>query len=187
MSKIPNKRYIALVIGILFLITIILITDDPDIVGNFIKKDISKHDGVMGFWLLDIIDMKFFHIPPGIPSDWNRYTITFGTEPKNLEDIYDKLSTINPSKTFSPVYIGLNFHLFGWDCIIMSILAKDESTLQQFISENIKNLGFVEVKQIAQIEKSYRIISKADWANYAKTHVVPQGCSEMLVLELSDL
>jgi len=169
------------------LISIFIIADDPDVIGTFILKDISKHDGVMGFWLLNMIDLKFFHIPPKIPSDWKRYTITFGTTPKELEDVYDALSKMKPSKIITPVYIGLNFHLFGWDCIMMSLLAKDENALQKFITENIKNLEFVEVKQIAQIEKSSRLISSEDLAEYVKTHVLPDGCIENLILDMDEL
>jgi len=169
------------------IVSIFIITDDPDIIGTFIMKKISRYNGVIGVWLLNLINMKFFHIPPEIPLYWKRYTITLSAMPKDVGEVYDALSKTEPSETVSPVYIGLTFHLFGWDCIMMSLLAKDESALQQFITEKIKNLGRVEVKQIAQVEKSKRMISQADWVKYAKTHVIPEGCGEKLVLDVGDL
>lgn len=136
---------------------------------DFIIKYISPMEDLKGIWLLNLIRPKFFPIPHGTPTDFQRYATTIRVESREYLNVYDQILKITPKEDAMITYIAFTFQAIGQD-ILMSILAKDDSVKDRFITDHIKTIKGVQDVQSTEVTKTKRLIPLDEWREFIKSY-----------------
>jgi hypothetical protein len=136
-------------------------------------------DYVQGFWIINLLEPRFFIPPEKTYQELSRFTLNISAEPKQNKNIYQKLSQLLPNKDFMISYIAYTFHNFKND-IIVSILCTGRSNLDNIVETNIKNLEGIKDIEITRITKTKRLASVEEWRSFAGSLYVP---SEGMMIE----
>jgi DNA-binding Lrp family transcriptional regulator len=146
--------------------------ENPDILGNFLAKKVSKIEGVDKIWMINLMGMKFFKIPEEKLMEMQRAVVTIRAYPNKFDEIYNGLSKFQPFGDFIPVYVAYTFHYYG-DSLMFSLVANDIKGIQGYIEENIKEIPGVFGYTTDFIEKQQRLASKEVWKGYVKENLLP--------------
>lgn len=147
--------------------------ENPDCFGNFLAKVIAKIPDVDALWLFNLFNMRFFHTEENLINNLSRYVVTIKGYPNKFENIYNKITKLQPTKDSAPTYLAYTFHLFG-DSILFSLLANDKKIAKNYIEKNIKPIPGVLSINISTIKKQQRIVTKEGWKLYVKSNLLPK-------------
>jgi hypothetical protein len=150
---------------------------NPDCFGDFVSKIIAPIPGVDEVWMINLLNMKFYHLEEKLLSDWQRYVVTIRSPPNKFLETYNALSHLTPTSNASPVYLAYTFHLYG-DSIMFSFLAEDLKAANKYVEENIITLPEVFRTNIVGIQREQRLTSPESWKIQIKSNLLPQPVAE---------
>ena len=147
-------------------VSLFMYVDNIDVVGDFIANQVSQIDEVDGVWVFHLINATFFPVPKGTERHLLRYTVTIRTYPKHLKEIYEAFCNTAPTPQCVITYVANSFHLFG-ESMMISMLAKDKSVMEEFVSKMVELLPGMLDTTIFHIEKTHRLVPREEWLKYA--------------------
>jgi hypothetical protein len=148
-------------------------SNQPNLLGDFIAQAIAPIKGVEKIWMLNMLDMRFFHLPKNLRENGQRFIVNIRGHPNNVEDIYNSLTKLAPASDAAPQYAAYTFHLYG-DSIMFSVAAKDRKAAESFIEKKVSVLPGVIKTNITRIVKQERLASSEVWKEYVKAHLLPK-------------
>lgn len=134
----------------------------------------------------DILDTKtwifmktvFLPLPKDRTIRLKRYSIRLQVRPKYYHEVYDELIDFQYPNDIYPIYIT---YVLG-DCdILVSIVAKDLESLNEFASRNISPLEGVDSYEIIEFGRSQRLIPQDQWRTLqrAMLHIPPWAAGKL--------
>jgi hypothetical protein len=147
--------------------SLIVDIQDTNAFGDFVTKYIAPIKHVKGIWLFDLINPTFFPIPEGTPRDIQRFMVTITADPQEYANIYKTISEYQPTENVVVTYIAFIFQSYGKD-ILISIVAKDYDSLEEFSNTFIKSINGVQDVSVMDISKTQKLVSREEWREYLK-------------------
>lgn len=143
---------------------------DPNVIGDFISRDLSKIKDITSIWAIHLMKPLFFPLPKDT-KDKIRFSITAKVFPANLDEVYQSLVKESPLNDIQMAYIAFTMHLFE-ESIIFSLLADDEESIKKHLRQNINNMTGILNTTAYRIAKTKPLISYEAWKNYATQHSI---------------
>ena len=125
---------------------------------NFLNEHVLPLECVMGVYIFNLMKPMFFPIPSGTCLDLKRFTVNINTVPARLNEIYQGICRIEPTKYFVVAYIAYTFQEHGSD-IVVSLLAESLSAAKQGVREHIDTLEGVLDTNIVRVTRTRRLYS----------------------------
>jgi hypothetical protein len=121
-------------------IGIIFDVKHPDDLTEFLTEEIVKCDEVHHTKTISLMKPVFFAIPKKKPENIQRYVIRVYAHPKYYKKVYDYLLDYPYPFNLFPIYISYSL---GDEDIIMSVVADNEITVNNFVKQHIRGLDGV--------------------------------------------
>jgi len=146
-------------------ISLIMNVKDADELPKFINTTLKPLGGLRDIWMFTMVSPRFFRLPSLIPDKVYPFTVTIDALTQKYDDIYETLTEIKPIDNVIPTYISYTFQSFE-DDIVMSMLAPDIFTVDQFVIDHIRSIdGIFDTKTYA-ISKSKILTPLKNWRRY---------------------
>ena len=161
-------------------ITLFVHVPNPDVIGDFISKNLSTIEDITSVWAINLMKPIFLPLPKDT-KDKKRFTISVKVFPSKLTDVYEKLFKQSFHDDLKMVYIAYTFHLFE-ESIIYSLLAANEDEIEKHIRNVVRKIPGVLQTRTHQISKTKPLISYDEWKDYAIRYgIVPSWDDKYMV------
>jgi hypothetical protein len=164
-------------------VSVILDAKSMDAVADFVLKHIASMKEAAGIRVMPLMLPRFFRVPKGMTSQMKRYTTSIKVDPNELDNVYEYLSGLIPSKAIAPVYLACALNGFGRD-LMFSFLCPGETTAKKFVSTYIIPCKGILDTRTTLISHSKRLIEKEDWLAIIKKHSYEKGVTEIDDIEV---
>ena len=138
---------------------------DHSILGDLVVSHLAKIKGVDNFVIHHLFKPKFYPLPRDT-KEYMRFVINLKVEAQYLADVYKNLINPNIPDGMKKVYFAFTFHLSS-DSIQLSILAKSEAVMREYVATVIASLPGVARTTVIPIERSKSFISYDTLQGYA--------------------
>jgi hypothetical protein len=138
---------------------------DESILGNLIVSHLAQIKGVDNFVIHHLFKPKFYPLPRDT-KDYRRFVINLKVEPPHLTEVYKNMIDPNIPEGMKKVYFAFTFHQSS-DSVQLSILAKSEDVMREYVATVIANLPGVARTTVIPIEISKSFISYETLQSYA--------------------
>ncbi len=165
--------------------SLIVKTDNPDSLADFISAHISNIPNLRGIWVLNMAKIKIFRLPKERPRDLRRFTATIDALPRSMDSLYNHLSGFRPNDEIIITYIAQTYSSFH-SSLMVSVLARSRNHIDAFVKEYIAPLDGVEDFEITHISKTQRLVSPEEWLKEVHPHLVASGRGRVKKLEADD-
>lgn len=162
-------------------ITLFVHVPDPNVIGDFIAKDLSTIDDITSIWAINLMKPIFLPLPKDT-KDKTRFSISVKVFPSKLTDVYENLFKQSFHDDLKMVYIAFTFHLFE-ESIIFSLLADHEDTTEKHIRNVVREIPGVLQTRTHRISKTKPLISYDEWKDYALRHSIVPSWDEKYMVE----
>jgi hypothetical protein len=141
-------------------VSLILDAKDPSSLANFLLKNFAKLDNVINITTVSLMKPRFFPVPEDTPK-LQRYTISVTCQSKDCATIYENLSNLVPTSENVITYTALTFLEEG-KYIIISVLSRDQATLDSFISKDLRSIKGIEEAEVIPLLKTQKLTALKD-------------------------
>jgi len=165
--------------------SLIVKADDPDSLADFIATHIASIPNLRGIWVLNMANIKVFRLPKDRPRDLRRFTVTIDALPRNVHNVYERISNLRPSDEIIITYIAQTFQSFN-AAIMVSVLARSRNHMEAFVREYISPIQGVDGTEITYISKTLRLVSPEQWLKEVGPYLVSPGRMRVKKLDADD-
>ena len=142
--------------------SLIVDTKNPDLLADFLIRYIAPIEHVRGMRVINLAMMRFFKPPEEHPHHFSRFTVTIDVAPKFMSELYERISTLRPSKDIFINYVSNTFQSYDAS-ILISVLARSRDQVNAFVEEYIRSQEGVIETTITLISKTMRLVSPEEW------------------------
>jgi hypothetical protein len=161
-------------------VSLFIHTIDPNFLGDFIAEGLNKIEHVTGIWAIHLIKPIFYPLPKDT-KNMKRFAISLKLFIKNLKDVYRNIATASLPEGLKLAYLAYTFHLFE-DSLQFSILAKNEETLNDYLTDVVEKMPGVLRTTVNLIERTRPLVSYEAWREYSSKHGIVLSWDENLMI-----
>lgn len=147
-------------------VTLYLMSDDLESVGDFIVKDLSECHNILYTMTVPLLKMVFMPVPKDLPSEAKRYSIMLRCDLRHYYSAFKKVIDIRPDPG---VNITFSAFLLGKHDFLLSMVAESREKLDAFVEERLKAIEGVREADVFPIEKSWIVAGEDDWKRLQRT------------------
>lgn len=146
-------------------ITLYLMSDDIEAIGDFIANVLGKCRHIESTMTIPLLKMVFFPVPKDMPQ-LPRYSIMIHCNLPNYFSAFRSVIDLEPDEGIYPIFSA--FLLGKWD-IMLSACAASRDDLEKFIDAKLKKIEGIRGVDIFPIERSEIICPEEDWKRLQRT------------------
>jgi len=161
-------------------VSLFIHTVDPNFLGDFIAKSLSKIDHVTAIWAIHMIKPIFYPLPKDT-KNMKRFAISLNVFIKCLENVYQNIETGSLPDGLKLAYLAYTFHLFE-DSLQFSILTENEESLNNYLTEVVEKIPGVLRTTVNLIERTRPLVSYEAWREYSSKHGIVPSWDENLMI-----
>jgi hypothetical protein len=141
-------------------VTLYLMSDDIEAVGDFIVKDLGECDDIMYTMTVPLLKMVFLPVPKDIPGGAKRYTIMMRCDFSNYYSAFKEVMDIRPDPGMNVTFAAF---LIGKYDILLSMVSESREMIDEFVEKKLKAIAGVREAEVFPIEKSWIVAGEDDW------------------------
>ncbi len=147
-------------------VTIYLMSDDIEAVGDFIVRDLGECKDIKYTMTVPLLKMVFLPVPKELSEKSKRYSIMLRCRLGHYYSAFKKATDIRPDPGIN---VAFSAFLLGKYDVLLSIISDSREGVDKFVEEKLKAIDGVEEVEVYPIEKSWIVTSDDDWKRLQRT------------------
>ncbi|NYT12043.1 MAG: hypothetical protein GKC03_05755 [Methanomassiliicoccales archaeon] len=141
-------------------VTLYLMSDDVEAIGDFIVNDLGECDDVLYTMTVPLLKMVFLPVSKSLPPETKRYSIMIRCDLQHYYSAFKKVIDLHPKPGVNPTFSAF---LLGKYDILLSIVAESREKLDSYVESAIKTIMGVREVEVFPIDKSWIVVGEDDW------------------------
>ena len=141
-------------------VTLYLMSDDIEAIGDFIVKDLGECDDIRYTMTVPLLKMVFLPVSKSLPPDAKRYSIMIRCDLQHYFSAFKKVIDLHPESGVNSTFSAF---LLGKYDILLSMVAESRDKLDSYIESRIKTIDGVREVEVFPIDKSWIVVDEDDW------------------------
>jgi DNA-binding Lrp family transcriptional regulator len=141
-------------------VTLYIMTDDIDALGDFAVNDLGKCSDIVYTMTVPLLKMVYLPVPKKLPEKAKRYSIMIRCKISDLYSVFKNVIETHPYPGLNATFSAL---ILGKYDVLLSMVAESRDKLEEFIDDAIMKIDGVRDVEVFPIEKSWIVVEDDDW------------------------